>query len=280
MEQDGLDFFSSPREAAEARMRSLASKASVRRARAKAELEFRSQEVGANWRTWKERLNETSGFSPSLVESHVPPHWRAGVRYAQAIISAHGAAALQDIQLPPSKFEAFVRECAFVVAARTYSAKLQPYDSLPLRKVDYAVASFHQLVRAAVAAEAARLGLEAWRRYNERLENEAASESLEGATSPANGASVAGTEFAADASAGPDHEVMGLDREARLQAFLAANSASIAAVSDTALVHKPDMQRWRHGDLSGDSVMSQRIENVLAGKTPLKTDAEKRVPAA
>lgn len=279
MEQDGLDFFSSPREAAEARMRSLASKASVRKARAKAELEFRSQEVEANWRNWKERLNEASGFSPSLVESHVPPHWRAGVRYAQAIISAHGAAALNEIQLP-SKFETFVRECACVVAARTYSAKLQPYDSLPLRKVDFAVASFHQLVRAAVAAETARLGLEAWRRYNERLENEAASECLGGVTSPANGASVAGTEFAADESAVPDHEVMGLDREARLQAFLAANSASIAAVSDTALVHKPDMQRWRHGDLSGDSVMSQRIENVLAGKTPLKTDAEKRVPAA
>jgi hypothetical protein len=67
MEHDGLDFFSSPREAAETRMRSLARKASVRKARAKAELQFRSEEVAANWRNWKERLGEASEFySPSL----------------------------------------------------------------------------------------------------------------------------------------------------------------------------------------------------------------------
>jgi hypothetical protein len=40
------------------------------------------------------------------------------------------------------------------------------------------------------------------------------------------------------------------------------------------------MQRWRHGELSGDSVMAQRIENVLSGNTPLKTGEAKPVTAA
>jgi hypothetical protein len=278
MEQDGLDFFSSPREAAEARMRSLARKASVRKARAKAELQFRSEEVAANWRTWKDRLGEVSEFySPSLMEAQVFPHWRAGVRYADAIISALGAAALEDTQLPASKFEGFLRECAAIVAARTYAAKLQPYDSLPLRKVEYAVANFHQLVRAAVAAETARPGLEAWRRYNETIEADTASEPMETAA-PA--AVVANSDRNVDEPVASEPDGRAQDREARLQAFLVANDASIAAVSETALVHKPDMQRWRRGELSGDSVMSRRIENVLAGKTPLKADPEKRAPAA
>jgi hypothetical protein len=169
------------------------------------------------------------------------------------------------------------RDLERALAARTYAAKLQPYDSLPLRKVEYAVANFHQLVRAAVAAETARLGLEAWRRYNEALEADTASEAVETA---APSADVANSDRNVDDPVASEPDGRARDREARLQSFLAANDASIAAVSETALVHKPDMQRWRRGELSADSVMSRRIENVLDGKTPLKADSEKRAPAA
>jgi len=69
-----LGFFNSPREAAEAWMRSLAKTASVRKARAKAEVEFRSREVAANWRDWRGRLGEMIEFDPSRFENHIPPH--------------------------------------------------------------------------------------------------------------------------------------------------------------------------------------------------------------
>jgi hypothetical protein len=152
------------------------------------------------------------------------------------------------------------------VAQRTYEAKLQPYDALPLRKIDFAIANFHQVVRTAVAAESGRLGLEAWQRHNARLDLEMVS-----APTAAGGAM--------DADPVPA-ETLARDREARLQAFLTANSTTIAAVSEAALVHKPDMQHWRHEELSGDSVMSHRIENVLSGKTPLKAGDAKPVAAA
>jgi hypothetical protein len=59
-------------------------------------------------------------------------------------------------------------------------------------------------------------------------------------------------------------------RESRLQQFVKRHKTTIAAVVRAASVHKPEMQKWRHGELADTSVMSQRIENVLAGKTPLK----------
>jgi len=40
------------------------------------------------------------------------------------------------------------------------------------------------------------------------------------------------------------------------------------------------MQRWRRGELSDDSVMTQRIENVLSGKIPLKTGDARPAPAS
>ena len=58
-------------------------------------------------------------------------------------------------------------------------------------------------------------------------------------------------------------------REARLQEFMKANGASVAAVSRAAGVFKANMQQWRRGELSDASVMSQRIEDVLRGKRPL-----------
>ncbi|MCC6363110.1 MAG: hypothetical protein IT165_06265 [Bryobacterales bacterium] len=252
-------------------MRSLAATATVRKARAKAEVEFRSREVAANWRDWKKHLGELAEFDPMRLENHIPPHWQAGVRYAEVIIPAHGTAALAVIELP-NEFEKFLRECVCIVSERTYEAKLRPYDSLLLRKGDVAVACFHQLVRAAVAGESARLGLEAWRRHNERLEQELASPADE-ITCSMNGSGA--VHVVPAESALPDPEVLAQDREKRLQGLVAANHTTIAAVADAADVHKPDMQRWRRGELSGDSVMSQRIENVLAGKTPLKAGAAK-----
>lgn len=60
-------------------------------------------------------------------------------------------------------------------------------------------------------------------------------------------------------------------RERRLQAFITEKKTSIAAVRRTARVAKPNMQQWRHGELSDDSVMSRRIEDALSGKTELDT---------
>jgi|ERR1039458_7496824 hypothetical protein len=60
-----------------------------------------------------------------------------------------------------------------------------------------------------------------------------------------------------------------LNREERLQDFIAKNQTSIAAVSQAARVFKPQMQQWRHEQLGDTSVMSERIEKVLSGETPL-----------
>jgi hypothetical protein len=60
-------------------------------------------------------------------------------------------------------------------------------------------------------------------------------------------------------------------REKRLQDFIATNTTTIAAVRRAANVAKPNMQQWRHDELSSNSVMSERIEKVLSGKTLLDT---------
>jgi len=44
------EFFLTPRQAAESRMRAMSSSSVVRKARAKAEVEFRSKEVATDWR--------------------------------------------------------------------------------------------------------------------------------------------------------------------------------------------------------------------------------------
>jgi hypothetical protein len=60
-------------------------------------------------------------------------------------------------------------------------------------------------------------------------------------------------------------------REKRLQDFIAVNRTTVAAVCRAAKVAKANMQQWRHAELSSNSVMSERIENVLNGKRPLHT---------
>lgn len=59
------------------------------------------------------------------------------------------------------------------------------------------------------------------------------------------------------------------DREQRLQAFLSLEHRTITQVRNAARVAKPNMQQWRRGELSDDSVMSKRIEAVLSGKTKI-----------
>ena len=244
-------------------MRSLASSVAVQKARAMAEVEFRSCEVSANWRNWMDGLGDCYPFHIAAI---VPPHWEAGVRFAARIIPAYGEAALHEIR-QAAEFEDFLRECAFVVADRTYQRKLQPYDSLPVDKIDQAVANFHQLVRTEVAGEVARLHLEAWQRHAANLDIEVPS-----VPTPAYRPAGEDGHFAsATAASGQDlnaHE-LAPQRETRLQAFLTANDATIAAVCEAAEIYKADMQRWRRGTLSAESVMSQRIESVLSGETPL-----------
>lgn len=255
-----IDFFQTPRQAAESRMRVMSSSSVVRKARARAEVEFRSKEVGADWRK-----------RPSYPGSdqEIPPHWRAGIQYAREIILAYGTAALDEFA-HPNEFESFIRECEWVITLQTHERKLQPYDQAPPKGLSLVQSNFHQLVRAAAAGENAQLLLDAWQRYQDRLESDAAPVVIN--PSPTNG-----TQKDVESS---NPEVLAKDRETRLQTFLAAKHTTIAAVSEAAQVHKPDMQHWRHGELNGDSVMAQRIENVLAGKTPLKNGEAKPVSAA
>jgi hypothetical protein len=58
-------------------------------------------------------------------------------------------------------------------------------------------------------------------------------------------------------------------RERRLQRFIKQNQCYISAVRSAADVHKPDMQRWRHGKLSDESSISQRVESVFRGMRPI-----------
>jgi hypothetical protein len=58
-------------------------------------------------------------------------------------------------------------------------------------------------------------------------------------------------------------------RESRLQQFISTEKTTIAAVCRAARVNKKNMQQWRHDELSDASVMSERIECVLSGKTPV-----------
>lgn len=247
-------------------MQAMSSSPLIRKARAKAEVGFRSKEVGSNW--CNRPCHPGSNWE-------IPPHWQAGIQYAREIIPAYATAALSEFE-HPAEFESFLRECEWVVSQRTHERKLQPYDQAPLKDLSRVQSNFHQLVRAAVATENARLSLEAWQRYRDRLEKETAPVAI---TPQANGNGAADAGMPGKESDPPDPEVSELDRETRLRAFLTANNTTIAAVSEAAFVHKPDMQHWRHEELSGESIMSQRIENVLSGKTPLRTGDAKPAPA-
>ncbi len=281
----------------------------VEAAQAEAEVQFRSEELAANW-------CECSDFLVAPL-----PHWRAGIEYTRRMCLGYGEAAAGHIH-KPRESESFLQESVAILSERTYRQKLQPYDGLKIDDaVGRAVAEFHEFVRTAVTRELGELGLAAWKRHRERYQRKLSSTpgGVDGRPSqvePAAGppsitealrswcdvlgrakpamtpTTVSDAELpvvrgeAAPAETADAIEVtatgkaIGVAREARLQAFIRRHSTTIAAVCDAAHVHKPDMQRWRRGELSEDSVMSQRIENVLSGKTPLKAGNAKPAPAA
>ncbi len=62
-----------------------------------------------------------------------------------------------------------------------------------------------------------------------------------------------------------------LSREERLQAFIVAHpGTTLADIKYSARVHTSEFQDWRNDRLKQESVMSQRIEDVLSGATQLK----------
>jgi hypothetical protein len=67
-------------------------------------------------------------------------------------------------------------------------------------------------------------------------------------------------------------------REGRLQQFISTQKekTTIADIRRAAQVFKANMQQWRREELSDDSAMSLRIENVLNGKTPVQPRGKSR----
>ncbi len=61
-----------------------------------------------------------------------------------------------------------------------------------------------------------------------------------------------------------------LKRENRLQEFLRVHpGTTVTDVRTAARVHKPEMQRWRHGVLPDKSAISERIVKALNGMIPV-----------
>jgi hypothetical protein len=274
------------RERAERWIHALSGAEPVEAAQAEAEVAFRSEELGANW-------HEPSSF---LVEPL--PHWQAGIEYTKRMCLGYGETAAGHIH-KPREFESFLEESVAILSERTYRNKLQPYDGVKIDDaVGRAVAQFHQFVRTAVTREFGELGLAAWKRHRERCRRKSAETTggVDGRSSQAEPAvappTVTEAELPVVRGEATPHETTDATaatasgkgiadaREPRLRAFIRRHNTTIAAVSEAAVVHKPDMQHWRHEELSGDSVMSQRIEDVLSGKTPLKTGDAKPAPAA
>lgn len=63
-------------------------------------------------------------------------------------------------------------------------------------------------------------------------------------------------------------------RETRIQEFKRKHGTTLAAIARSASVHKPDLRKWRFGPMKDDSVMAQRIEQVLSGDLPLLSASE------
>ena len=165
-----LDCLRPSKHATEARLKSLAHSVGVRKARARAEVTFRTAELKAA-ADWHWRQPDLDGTMPALLDQPIPPHWHAGIRYACAIISAYGAAALNQIQ-HPADFEEFLRKSVAVVAETTYYRKLAQYDGASATNLRRVFEAFHQHVCAAMVPALRRLSLEAWKCDQLRLEGE------------------------------------------------------------------------------------------------------------
>lgn len=92
--------------------------------------------------------------------------------------------------------------------------------------------------------------------------------------------SVSGREIDAPALTGDaDKELASQDRERRLLEFRRAHpGTTLADIKYTAQVHTAEFQDWRNDLLKSESVMSDRIEEVLSGSTPIlkKPDGRRR----
>jgi hypothetical protein len=64
-------------------------------------------------------------------------------------------------------------------------------------------------------------------------------------------------------------------RPQRVERFRKERSATFADIRYSSGVHKADFLHWKAGKLAASSVMSQRIEDVLSGKRPLKRNPGK-----
>jgi hypothetical protein len=251
-------------------------------------VDFRKKERLGNWR---ESIGKV-GFVPE------PEHWPAGAEYTRRMFAGYAQAAFAHIH-KPREFESFLHESLAILSEGTYRQKLRPYECvLGTDAETRGIASFHESVRTAASDDVNQWADAGWERHKERCRQKAAERAaiLAERSSPAEPAAAPPTVTEAELPAGHGEasppETAALTeatangksaaepREVRLQAFIHQHDTSIAAVSEAAAVHKPDMQHWRHDELSDDSVMSRRIENVLSGKTQLKTGDAKPAPAA
>jgi hypothetical protein len=172
----------------------------------------------------------------------------------------------------PTRFECFAQQCVANVAGTTYQQKLQPYDLVPAKERPEILARFQGQVHSAAARTLAKLNLEIWKRQSDRL-----AELRRSSQEPPSSMTTADFGCRQSRERGESPPVqLALERETRLQAFLREHDVSIAAICRAANVHKADMQRWRHGKFSQYSTMSQRIEKVLSGITPLASPARKK----
>lgn len=277
-----------PRETAERWIKALSGSDPVDTAQAEAEVDFRKKERLGNWR---ESIGKV-GFVPE------PEHWPAGAEYTRRMFAGYAQAAFAHIH-KPREFESFLHESLAILSEGTYRQKLRPYECVLGTDAEArGIASFHESVRTAASDDVNQWSDAGWERHKERCRQKATERAaiLAERSSPAEPAAATPTiteaeltavhgeaqppETAALAEAAANGKSAAEPREVRLQAFIHQHNTSIAAVSEAAAVHKPDMQHWRHDELSDDSVMSRRIENVLSRKTPLKAGDAKPAPAA
>ena len=245
-------------------MRSLFTRLTVREATATAEVVFHSEESVGDWAESAAPSPTPSGHNP---RPSVPPHWEAGIRYAHTVSLALLAVAVEETD-EPARFESFTQHCVADVAGTTYQRKLHPYDLVPAREMPEILAHFQRLVYSAAAKDLARLKLESWKRQSHRLRAIRRS-SQKPVRRPTETDLGSMRPVRSRETGEPVAAELAIKREARLQAFLRNTDVSVAAVCRAANVHKADMQRWRHGKLTQHSLMSQRIEKVLSGITPL-----------
>ena len=265
------------REFAEGWIRVFAGSEWVQAAEVDAEVEFRKEELKADWH----QPVRSSDFRDGRLISPLSPHWRAGIDYAQRMCLGHGEAAVRQIT-KPRKLESFLDESVGIISEKVYRQKVLRYDDVPGDAELWALNRFQEFVRNAVAKDVDRLKLTAWERHKERQQRPATGEPdssgnrvlPEPVSAPPSPAPVP-TPVQNDAALDELSVArIAADRDARLRAFTAKKRIPITAVDRASGVAKPDRQNWRHGKMKSDSVMAIRIENVLSGKTPLLPEDE------